>query len=1586
MISIDVEAQPARASANHIDTLIYGRLGQDEEYGIGRMFDIAEKNNVRLTCFLDYAEQHIYGEKLLDVGRYIVSRGQDLQVHLHPEFLSASLFEKQTSRRENDLFAVSREQAELLLDYAVQTHSQISTKQPVAFRGGGYRYSGPVLSILAKHGFRFNSCYNPARINQPFNIGPLRQFQWTENIIELPISCIANFKRTKRLYEYNFNGDLLLRGTIDDCLQSHNLFLQTFFKTYGDDAVAVLVMHSWSLLKFNKESGHYDDVRQDAAEKFAALLGMLTKNYTIVSADELASANNIQIDRIEEWKRNTFTVSNDAPASCAICGESTKNFKENNGIRRVCSVCGSLERQRTFARLLQSDIFPHDLSGKRILLISPSLSERRIFEKIKNAQITTLALRKEEKVDIVADICFMPQVAGKSFDVIFASHVLVHVHDLQAALGELSRILTAKGIFISYEPFTPGCVTEQITDPEKITDHYGKEAYEKYRLGRFRNFGDLDVDSVFARYFERSKYQIEDGATSVPIFWNVWKKIDLSRQTEALHARAEISQPAEDKTNTFRRSLRKDEWLFFKRHVVSQGEQAELYGHLTSLENRTVFITDIQNTIRAVLKITGKTAKFVMQRLEANSNMECGAPAPLTTVQIPEDLCPGIYFIDGEWLFIVRGNPAQSDVAVVLPVSTLHFFNNFFGGSVYDARYSGLQYLRCSMMRPVSRSYLFVRAQVSKEFLQYILHTLSTRTIAWIPEYELPTLPESSLPALMIICGRSEYWSKEARNALQRIVDAGTNILCTSAETMYREISIDFGTNILERNRHYSFVKNDNNILRNIVGCNPYDGGFLQNMTGDDDPGYGNYTILDAAAPFFDDTGLTNEDTIPLPSMAYDGIPVRSYDAKGYPIPDLTGFDRWQDIRLFAFCCGKDSPQQHIGAFARFDAGPGKGYVVHMGSMGWSSHFAFAPGNPAPRIMTNSIHELLQDKNSSQKQDVTEELPIMFPYESLQKVAVTPEIIRRCERILAKGWDRDGCFTSLHDIPWRLQSGDSRSFNFRIHCLDMCEQLLLAFSSGGSQKFFDAAARTALEWCERYCGGRNSEDSPYIWYDMSVGMRAFRLAYIYDVLRRNNTGGREDRELIWKSLLEHRRYLEDDANIAFHSNHGYYQMVGQMAMGRRLASYQPDMQDFYTQGQERFARMLHTQFTKEGIQRENSPDYQRMLLLTLRACVESGLIQAPDILAFTDSIEHTLSSFVCPDQTILQFGDSDAREIKVSTTGTALTKWSEAAMQYMASGGQVGKAPEEGLQAYPQSGYAVVRTYGKAFPATFQDQSYLAFNAAFHSRTHRHADDLTLTWYDRGQHILVDSGRYGYVGKTEKGSPLWQDGFWYSDPFRVYCESTRAHNTLEFDGRNNPRRGAPMYGSALQRWKEQDGIFAVEAELRLFKTIRRARTLLFRPGAWLLIADWFHDNAGEPHTVRQWFHTAPHLTMQPEADGWRCDLDGGTSLQVTSLLAEMRPMPVIRGQESPEHQGWCSRQPLEKTPNDAFGYEMRERPSGNFATLFTFSAAQADRQWSQVNSSGRRGRFRWKDADGVHSIMLERPAEGELTFSHTIAK
>jgi hypothetical protein len=43
----------------------------------------------------------------------------------------------------------------------------------------------------------------------------------------------------------------------------------------------------------------------------------------------------------------------------------------------------------------------------------------------------------------------------------------------------------------------------------------------------------------------------------------------------------------------------------------------------------------------------------------------------------------------------------------------------------------------------------------------------------------------------------------------------------------------------------------------------------------------------------------------------------------------------------------------------------------------------------------------------------------------------------------------------------------------------------------------------------------------------------------------------------------------------------------------------------------------------------------------------------------------------------------------------------------------------------------------------------------------------------------------------------------YSDPNRIYVETTRAHNTVEIDGLSHPRRNVQPYGSGLVGWGEQ---------------------------------------------------------------------------------------------------------------------------------------------------------------------------------------
>ncbi len=157
-------------------------------------------------------------------------------------------------------------------------------------------------------------------------------------------------------------------------------------------------------------------------------------------------------------------------------------------------------------------------------------------------------------------------------------------------------------------------------------------------------------------------------------------------------------------------------------------------------------------------------------------------------------------------------------------------------------------------------------------------------------------------------------------------------------------------------------------------------------------------------------------------------------------------------------------------------------------------------------------------------------------------------------------------------------------------------------------------------------------------------------------------------------------------------------------------------------------------------------------------------------------------------------------------------------------------------------------------------------NCAFHSRTHKHADDLSFVWYERGRRLLIDPGRYGYIGRVDPDSGLGRQGFWYSDPKRIYLESTRAHNALEIDGRSYARKGVRPYGSALKRAGEQNGIAFAEGHVRHRKSLLHSRLLLHVPGRWLVVLDSIADSAGAEHKFVQRFHFSPDLPVEALGD------------------------------------------------------------------------------------------------------------------------
>ncbi len=597
------------------------------------------------------------------------------------------------------------------------------------------------------------------------------------------------------------------------------------------------------------------------------------------------------------------------------------------------------------------------------------------------------------------------------------------------------------------------------------------------------------------------------------------------------------------------------------------------------------------------------------------------------------------------------------------------------------------------------------------------------------------------------------------------------------------------------------------------------------------------------------------------------------------------------------------------------------------------------------------------------------------PMEDLSGRAMSmAEAQEKAHEILSLGWTRRGYPTVdlAQSIPWEDSARRNRSWSFYLHSWDLLDALLLAYSSSADRELLTASLRVAMEWVKRFSA--TDEDSLFAWYDMAVGLRAARLAFLIDAAARIDVSD-DDLRLLIDSAERHRAFLADDRNIVFHNNHGFYQAAGQAALAKRLMLL-PRMAEGYQQALGRLTVMLDRQFAEDGVHNEHSPDYHRMVVRTLGALLDSGLLSDEELSQRYRVYERALAWFVYPDGRIVNFGDSDAREMTLEVS-SAKRVWQTEEMRFGASMGAIGLPPEQEHEWFPRSGYFVVRRRHNA--AAPRLDSYLAVMGAYHSRTHKHADDLSLVWFERGRHILIDAGRYGYLDKAPPGSRLWKDGFWYANPARVFCESTHAHNTVEIDDMSYPRRQEKPYGSAIVRAGQAEALFFCEGHVRHFKTVRHARTIVFAPAEWLLVADWLWDTAKRDHRYTQWWHFSQSARISPiEQCAWQIDIAGlDRPVHVNLLKPDEADASIAEAQKEPRWQGWWS--PAEEVlePAPALGLTTRiPSPSATILTLFSL-AGKAENAASNVSTSGREMSVDWSDGIGRHRLLVERPRDAE---------
>ena len=455
---------------------------------------------------------------------------------------------------------------------------------------------------------------------------------------------------------------------------------------------------------------------------------------------------------------------------------------------------------------------------------------------------------------------------------------------------------------------------------------------------------------------------------------------------------------------------------------------------------------------------------------------------------------------------------------------------------------------------------------------------------------------------------------------------------------------------------------------------------------------------------------------------------------------------------------------------------------------------------------------------------------------------------------MEKGWAIRGRerFRLEPPIDWEHLASIDRSWNFHLNAWLPLDSILMEHSRSSMPRHLSFALALAADWIEQnpYPPPEVESDvEDFGWYDMAVGLRVYRLAYMLDAGCRSPFVPADQISQLWGALLDHFDYLSDDNNIRFHNNHGLYQATGQLAAASRLSGF-PIISQLRAQAVARFGRMFSEHFSSEGVHLEHSSDYHRLVTNLVSGIASSGLLdEYPSLSARIERFEEVLAWMILPNRRLANLGDTDYRLLRQGDSAVT-----SPLLKYALSGGNRGHATSQRLGVFPESGLAVLRS-GWPETASFDQAAYLAQQAGFHSRSHKQADDLSFIWYDRGSEILIDAGRYGFIGRTEVGSELWDKGFWYSDPKRVYVESTRSHNTVEIDGLSFNRRRSRPYGSAIERWGEtEQGLLFVETHARQFETMSHSRLLVLNPGTWLLVYDWVRDDTGRDHDYRQWFH------------------------------------------------------------------------------------------------------------------------------------
>ena len=278
---------------------IWGKI-VDKSFGIPLMMDIAEPCNIRLTFFVEVMNKFHFGkDETKQVCEYIMSRGHDIQLHLHPNYLNFRLNNPQEKAYSDLIGTYSLEKQIDLIKEGIEILVQTGVSRPIAFRAGCFGANEETLRALKAVGVFIDSSYNKAYVGDTClldNRG-INDLACLNETWEFPIT---NFIESTKVRRNRFKP-LDINGVSFQEMRS----VLNQAKEKGPYNITI-IMHSFSFLK--PYDVQYNNVRprEDVIQRFKKLCEYLEKNVRFFEVRTFSSLDKEKLTKMSQQSSHFF--------------------------------------------------------------------------------------------------------------------------------------------------------------------------------------------------------------------------------------------------------------------------------------------------------------------------------------------------------------------------------------------------------------------------------------------------------------------------------------------------------------------------------------------------------------------------------------------------------------------------------------------------------------------------------------------------------------------------------------------------------------------------------------------------------------------------------------------------------------------------------------------------------------------------------------------------------------------------------------------------------------------------------------------------------------------------------------------------------------------------------------------------------------------------------------------------------------------------------------------------------------------------------------------------------------------------------